>query len=64
MEIDIDSVHHRESCLTVVRGCIATVIAHWERLDEGLKRTLLETALEKTEELVRNLEEDVKPLRV
>jgi hypothetical protein len=64
MEIDLISVQHRENCLTVVRGCVATVIAHWERLDEDMKKTLLETALEKTEDLVRNLEDDVRPLRL
>ena len=29
-----------------------------------MKKTLLETALEKTEALVRNLEDDLKPLRI
>lgn len=64
MEIHMDSMQHREDCLTVVRGCVATVIAYWDRLDDSMKKTLLETALDKTEDLVRNLEEDVAPLRI
>jgi hypothetical protein len=63
IEIHLDSVHERENCLTVVRGCIGTVIAHWDRLDEGMKKTLLQTSLDKVEDLVRNLEDDVKTLR-
>ncbi|MEA2452744.1 MAG: hypothetical protein QOG04_1454 [Actinomycetota bacterium] len=64
MEIQLDSVQERENCLTVVRGCVGTVIANWDRLDDGMKKTLLETALNKTEDLVRNLENDVRPLRL
>jgi hypothetical protein len=64
MEISADSVREREDCLTVVRGCVGTVVAHWDRLDEAMTKTLLETALEKIEDLVINLEHDVAPLRI
>lgn len=64
IEIRMDSVQERENCLTVVRGCLATVVAHWERLDEGMKMTLLTTGLDKVEELVRNLERDVRKIRM
>jgi hypothetical protein len=63
IEIEMDSVQERENCLTVVRGCLATVVAHWDRLDEPMKMTLLTTGLDKVEELVRNLEKDVRSLR-
>ena len=63
IEIHLDSVHERENCLTVVRGCLGTVIAHWDRLDEDMKKTLLQTGLDKVEDLVRNLESDVRSLR-
>ena len=63
IEIRLDSVHERENALTVVRGCLGTVMAQWDRLDEGMKKTLLATGLEKVEDLVRNLEQDVQSLR-
>jgi hypothetical protein len=63
LEIRLDSVQERENHLTVVRGCLGTVLAHWDRLDEGMKKTLLQTGLDKVEDLVRNLEQDVRPLR-
>lgn len=64
MEVLPDSVQRRENSLTVVRGCLGTVLMHWDRLDDAMKKTLLETALEKTVALVRNLEEDLRPVRV
>ena len=64
MEIRLDSIQRRENALTIVRGCVGTVLQQWGRLDDAMKKTLLETALEKTEVLVRILEEDLKPLRV
>ena len=64
MEIQLESVERRENSLTIVRGCVATVLNHWDRLDETAKKTLLSTAIDKVEDLVRNLEEDVAPLRV
>ena len=63
IEIHLDSVHERENALTVVRGCLGTVMANWDRLDEGMKKTLLQTGLQKVEDLVRNLEQDVQSLR-
>lgn len=63
IEIQLDSVHERENALTVVRGCLGTVMANWDRLDEGMKKTLLQTGLQKVEDLVRNLEQDVQALR-
>ena len=64
MEIQIDSVQDRERYLTVVRGCLGTVVANWDRLDDPMKQMLLQTALDKVEDLVRNLERDVRPLTV
>ena len=64
MEIRPESCQQRENALTVVRGCIGTVLQHWSRLDDAMKKTLLENALEKTEALVRILENDLKPLRI
>ena len=64
MNIEPDSIQRRENALTVVRGCIGTLLTQWDRLDEGMKKTLLESALDKTVTLVRNLEDDLKPLRI
>jgi len=64
MEVRSDSIERRENSLTVVRGCLGTVLMHWDRMDDAMKKTLLETALEKTVALVRNLEEDLRPIRV
>ncbi len=64
MEIRPGSFQQRENALTVVRGCVGTVLQHWSRLDDAMKKTLLENALEKTEALVRILENDLKPLRI
>lgn len=64
MEIGIDSAARRENDLTVVRGSVGTVLAYWDRLDEGTKKTLLQSALVRVEDLVRILEEDVAPLRI
>ena len=63
MEIGMDSLQQREDRLTVVRGCVGTVIAHWDRLGDGMRRTLLDTAMDKIEDLVRNLEDDLAPGR-
>jgi hypothetical protein len=63
IEIHMDSIQERENHLTVVRGCLATVIAHWDKLDDPMKMTLLTTGLDKVEDLVRNLERDVLKLR-
>lgn len=63
LEIHLDSVHERENCLTVVRGCVGTVLANWDRLDDETKKTLLQTGLNGIVALVRNLEDDVEPLR-
>ena len=64
MEIGMDSVQQREDRLTVVRGCVGTVLANWDRLDEGMRKTLLGTAMSKIEDLVRNLGDDLAPLRI
>lgn len=63
LQIHLDSVHERENSLTVVRGCVGTVLANWDRLEDGMKRSLLQTGLNQVIALVRNLEDDVKPLR-
>ena len=64
MDIDLDRFERRERALTVARGSVATVMAHWERLDESMKKVLLASALAKIEELVTVLEEDAGPLRL
>ena len=64
MEIDLDRFERRERALTVLRGSVATVMTHWDRLDENVKKSLLSSALEKIEELVAVLEEDAGPLRL
>ncbi len=64
MDIAHGSIQRRENALTVVRGCIGTLLMQWDRLDEPMKKTLLETALDKTVTLVRNLEDDLRPLRI
>ena len=64
MEIRPESCQQRENALTVVRGCVGTVLHHWSRLDDAMKKTLLETALAKTVILVRNLEDELRTQRI
>ena len=64
MEIRPESCQQRENALTVVRGCVGTVLHQWSRLDDAMKKTLLETALGRIEILVHNLEDDLRPLRI
>lgn len=63
MELDGHRIDRREASLTVARGSVSTVLAHWDDLDEGMKKTLLEAAMSRIEELIVCLEEDVAPLR-
>lgn len=64
MEINLARFQRQEDSLTVVRGSVATVLNHWDRLDDALKQTLLQTALEKVEDLVEILEEQAGPHRL
>lgn len=64
MDIDLARFERRERALTVLRGSVATVMNHWDRLDESMKKLLLASALAKIEDLVAVLEEDAGPLRV
>ncbi|HWC14709.1 MAG TPA: hypothetical protein VG929_08945 [Actinomycetota bacterium] len=63
MEVDEHNLDRREASLTVARGSVSTVLAHWDRLDERMKKRLLEAAMSSIENLVVCLEEDVAPLR-
>ena len=58
------NIERREASLTVARGSVSTVLAHWDRLDEMTKKCLLATAMTRIEDLVVCLEEDVAPLRL
>lgn len=64
MKVNPSKFQRQESSLTVVRGSIGTVLMNWSRLDDGLKQTLLATALERVEDLVLVLEEDAGQLRL
>lgn len=63
MELDGHNIDRREASLTVARGSVSTVLANWDRLDEAVKKSLLEAAMARIEDLVVCLEEDVAPLR-
>ena len=63
MEIDHRNLERREHSLTVVRGALGTVLSHWDDIDPGAARELLEAALTHVEELVRVLEDDYQPVR-
>lgn len=62
--IDLDRLQKREDSLTVVRGSLATVLAHWDRLSESERHDLLQAALDKTESLVALYSEDVAELHL
>jgi len=64
MAADIERLQRHEDSLTVVRGCVATLLKSWDRISEKDRQVLLEAALKKTEDLVTLLEEDVAPLRL
>ena len=64
MDVDLSRFQRQESSLTVVRGSLGTVLTNWTRLDDAVKKTLLTTALERVEDLVRVLEEDAGDLRL
>lgn len=59
----LDRVNQREDSLTVVQGCLATVLTQWDRLSATERHELLEIALHKTERLVDLYTEDIAPLR-
>lgn len=61
---DPDRLNRQEDALTVVKGCLATVIQFWDRLGDKERSELLHVALDKTDELVAMFEEDVAPLRL
>lgn len=58
------NIERREASLTVARGSVSTVLSYWDRLDEATKKTLLTAAIERIEDLVVCLEEDIRPLRI
>lgn len=64
IEFDLDRLHRQEDALTVVKGCLATVIHFWDRLGDKERTELLSVALEKTDQLVAMFEDEVAPLRV
>lgn len=63
IEFDPDRLNRQEDALTVVKGCLATVIHYWDRLGDKERSELLQVALDKTDELVAMFEEEVAPLR-
>lgn len=52
-------LQRHEDSLTVVKGCVTTLLNNWQRLSESDRRVLLQAALRKTEDLVLLFEEDV-----
>ena len=64
IEYDPDRVHRQEDALTIVKGCLSTVIHYWDRLADKERSELLQVALEKTDELVGLFEDDVATLRI
>jgi len=64
IEFDRDRLNRQEDALTVVKGCLATVIHFWDRLGDKERTELLSIALEKTDELVTMFEDEVAPLRI
>lgn len=66
MELRLESnrILRQEDALTVVKGCLATVLHFWDRLGEGERRELLNAALENTDQLITMFDEDLAPLRV
>jgi len=56
---DTHRLQRHEDDLTVVKGCVTTLLNNWERLTEGDRQVLLQAALRKTEDLVLLYEEDV-----
>ena len=62
--IDLDRLQRREDSLTVIQGCLATVLAHWDRLSGVERHELLQLALTKTERLVDIYTEEVENLRL
>ncbi len=62
--IDLDRMQTREDSLTVIQGCLATVLAHWDRLGESERHDLLQLALAKTERLVDIYTEEVALLHL
>ena len=64
MTTEVDRLQRHEDSLTVVKGCVATLLNNWDRLTEKDREQLLQAALRKTEDLVLMFEEDVAPLRL
>lgn len=64
MSVDIQRLRQHEDSLTVVKGCVATLLRSWDRLSEEEREDLLQAALTKTEFLVYLFEEEVAPLEL
>jgi hypothetical protein len=64
MAADIDRLQRHEDSLTVVRGCVATLLQHWDKISDKDRNELLEAALKRADILVDLFEEDVAPLRL
>ncbi|MDQ4064851.1 MAG: hypothetical protein M3161_02265 [Actinomycetota bacterium] len=61
---DVERLRQREDSLTVVQGCLATVLTHWDRLTGHERTQLLEIALDKTHRLIDIYSQDVAALRL
>ncbi len=61
---DLERLMQREDSLTVVHGCLATVLENWDRLTSRERNELLRIALDKTQNLVDFYNEDVAFLRL
>lgn len=59
VRFESDRILRQEDALTVVKGCLATVLHFWDRLGDNERRELLDVALEKTDQLVTMFEEDL-----
>ena len=61
---ELEWLQQEEDSLTVVQGCLATVLTHWDRLTGRERTELLQIALDKTQRLVDIYAHDVAPLRL
>lgn len=57
-EVGPDRLEVQGDALTVVRGCLATVLEHWDALPTVQRTELLKMALENAEKLVEIHEAD------
>ncbi|HEV3473305.1 MAG TPA: hypothetical protein VG408_08925 [Actinomycetota bacterium] len=64
IEVDPSHINQQEDALTVVKGCLATVLHFGDRLGDTERDELLRVALVKTDELVTMFENEIAPLRI